>query len=215
MTVDTGLHPDRSGSSERSARTGLHAGRVVLGLLVAAVGIGWFLDEMGVLVPWHLYPALAVMLIGLALLLTLVRGRGRGLLIAMGVIALIAAGAVGIGAGRYSGPVGDTFVAPTVNEWPVNQRISAGTMTVDLARHPLPEAGTATFDVGAGRLVVTVPADDSRLDIDARITAGTVRVDGEKVADGVDVQWFQPGTAGALIPLHLQVGLGDIEVNHE
>jgi len=193
----------------------VHTGRLVLGILVAAAGIGWILDEMGVLVPWHLYPAAAVTLIGLALLFTLLGGRGRGLLIGMGVVALIAAGAVGISAGQYAGPVGDTFVAPAVHDWPVGERISAGTVTVDLTRHPLPEAGTATIEVGVGRIVVTLPADDSRLAIDARITAGTVWVDGEKVADGVDVQWSRPATAGARMPLHLQVGLGDIEVNRE
>lgn len=193
----------------------MHAGRLVLGILVVAAGIGWFLDEMGVLVPWRLHPAATVTLIGLALLFTLIGGRGCGLLIGMGVMALIAAGAVGIGAGQYAGPVGDTFVAPTVNEWPFSQRIGAGTVMIDLTRHPLPEAGTATIEVGAGRLVVTLPADDSRLAVDARITAGTVRVDGEKVADGVDVQWSRPATASARIPSKLQVGLGDIEVNHE
>lgn len=215
MTTDTGLHPERSLSSERSARRGVHAGRLVLGILVAAAGIGWLLDELGVLVPWHLYAASAVTLIGLALLVTLLAGRGRGLLIGMGVMALIVAGAVGIGAGQYAGPMGDTFVAPTVSEWPVSQRIGAGTVTVDLTRHPLPEAGTATIEVGAGRIVVTLPADDSRVQIDARIAAGTVRVDGEEVADGVDVQWSQLGMASARIPLTLRVGLGDIEVNHE
>lgn len=215
MDTDAEVWTQQSVPSPQPVRSGVQVGRVVLGVLVVAAGIGWLLDESGLSVPWSLYPAAALTLIGLGMLVTLVGGRGRGLLVWLGVVALIAAVGVGVGADRYSGPVGDLVLAPTVTEWPVAERVSAGTITVDLTSHPLPENGTATVEIGAGRLVVTVPADDSRLTIDARTTAGTVRVDGVKVADGVDVRWLRPAAGAATIALHLQVGLGDIEVNHE
>lgn len=206
----TSLPPDSS------ARREIHIGRVLLGILVGTAGVGWLLDEMGYSVPWSLFPAAALTVIGLSLLLTLIGGRGRGLLVWMGVVALIAATAVGVGADRYAGPVGDAVITPTVDEWPVARQLSAGTITLDLTRHPLPDTGTATVEVGAGRLIVTLPADDTRFDIDARTTAGSIRVDGVKATDGVDVRWHQPAQgAGAVIHLFLQVGLGDIEVNHE
>ena len=216
MTTAAAIQPDPPVRPGQSNRRDLHIGRVVLGALVGAAGIGWLLDEMGYSVPWNLYPAVGLAVIGLGLLVTLFVGRGRGLLIWLGVAALIAATAVGVGAERYSGPVGDLVVTPTPMQWPVEHQISAGTITLDLSRHLLPETGTATVEVGAGRLLVILPTNDARIHIDARTTAGTVRLDGADIADGVDVRWSKPAQATPpVIQLNLQVGLGDIEVKHE
>ncbi len=211
----TGLPPERPIRSGRISEGAVNVGRVVVGLLIGMIGVGWLLDGMGVSVPWHLFPSIAVVLIGVGLLITLIGGRGRRLLVGVGVIALLIAVGVGVGLNRYSGPVGNRVLAPAAADWPVAERVAAGTVTLDLTRHPLPESGTATVDVGAGKVVVLLPAADHRLSIDARTTAGTVRVDGEKASDGVDVRWTQPTATGAGVALQLQVGLGDIEVNHE
>jgi hypothetical protein len=189
--------------------------RIVVGLLIGAVGFGWLLDQAGVSVPWRMLPAAALVLIGLALIATLLGGRGRGALVSLGFILTAVAVAVGVGADRYAGPVGDLVLSPTVAEWPVQQHISAGTVTVDLTRHPLPEAGLLEVDVGAGKIIMVVP-EAAKLGIQASATAGTVTLDGVEVGDGLDVRWTQPSnTSSPSVELDLHVGLGDIEVNHE
>jgi hypothetical protein len=189
--------------------------RIVVGLLIGATGVGWLLDQAGVSVPWRMFPAAALVGIGVGLLATLLGGRGRGALIGLGIISTVVAVAVGVGADRYAGPVGDVMVAPTVAEWPVQQHISAGTVTVDLTRHPMPETGQLQVEVGAGQIILVLP-QDATAGINASATAGTVTVDGTNVGDGLDVRWSNPSrTPSASVELDLHVGLGDIEVNHE
>lgn len=188
--------------------------RIVIGLLLSAVGVGWLLDLGGVPVPWRMFPAGALVLIGGALLATLIGGRGRGMLIALGIVATLLGLAIGVGADRYQGPVGDHLVAPTSADWPVQEHISAGTLTVDLTRHPLPDTGRLEADVGAGRIVVLVPPERNP-SIKASVTAGSITVDGVKVDDGVDLQWSGPGERADAVELVLHAGLGDIEVRHE
>ena len=135
-------------------------------------------------------------------------------MIGVGVLALVTAVAVGVGADRYAGPVGDRTVAPATGDWPVNEQISAGNVTVDLARHPLPESGQLQVQVGAGKIIVRIP-DSARVGIDATATAGTITVDGVQTGNGIDLRWSQPAPATSHVALTLGIGLGDIEVNHE
>lgn len=197
-----------------TSTTGPRIDRLVIGLLLAAAGVGWLLDQSGIPVPWRMFPAAALVVVGLALLASLLGGSGRRTLIALGITALIVGVSVGVGVNQYGGPVGDRVVTPSMSQWPVNTQLSAGTLTVDLTRNPLPESGSLVAGVGAGRIVVLLPAD-SRPSIDARITAGTVSVDGVKVSDGIDVRWSTPNPLTTAVRLDLQVGLGDIEVSHD
>jgi hypothetical protein len=205
--------PTATGSPTRST-SGPRVDRIVIGLLIGAIGVGWLLDQAGVSVPWRMFPAATLILIGFALIATLFGGRGRGALVGLGIVSLVLAVVVGVGAARYAGPVGDRLVAPAVAEWPVQQHFSAGTVTVDLTRHPLPEAGRLQIDVGAGQIDLILPSD-STAGIDATATAGSITVDGVKVGNGVDLQWSKPSNASTPVELTLHVGLGDIEVSHE
>ena len=205
--------PTTTGTPTRSSND-LRVDQIVTGVLIGAVGVGWLLDQAGGSVPWRMFPAAALIFIGLALIATLLGGRGRGGLVGLGIISLILAVVVGVGADRYAGPVGDQLVAPAVGEWPVQQHISAGTVTVDLTRHPMPEVGQLQVDVGAGRIVLVLPHESSA-GIEATVTAGTVTVDGVKVRDGVDLRWSDQTNTSPFVVLTLHVGLGDIEVSHE
>jgi hypothetical protein len=212
--MSTNVDSDRVTELPRSSN-GPRVDRIVVGLLIGAIGVGWLLDQAGLSVQWRMLPAAALVLIGLALIATLLGGRGRGALVSLGFILTAVAVAVGVGADRYAGPVGDLVLSPTVAEWPVQQHISAGTVTVDLTRHPLPEAGLLEVDVGAGKIIMVVP-EAAKLGIQASATAGTVTLDGVEVGDGLDVRWTQPSnTSSPSVELDLHVGLGDIEVNHE
>ena len=212
------MSTDQQSSIATESRSGSPSGprvdRIVLGLVIGGIGVAWLLDQAGVSVPWQMFPAAVLILIGLALIATLFGGRGRGALVGLGIISIIIAVAVGVGANRYAGPVGDLTVAPAVAEWPVQQHISAGTVTVDLTRHPIPEAGQLQVDVGAGRINLLLPHGSTPA-IAATATAGTVTVDGVKVGDGVDLRWSQLSNTSSSVVLTLHVGLGDIEVSHE
>ena len=135
-------------------------------------------------------------------------------MIGVGVLALVTAVAVGVGADRYAGPVGDRTVAPATEGWPVNEQISPGTVTVDLTWHPLPESGQLQVRVGAGKIIVRIP-ETARVGIDATATAGTITVDGVQTGNGIDLYWSQPAPVTSSVALTLGIGLGDIEVNHE
>ena len=212
--MGTDLKSPTATEPQTRSSSGPRVDRIVIGLLIGAIGVGWLLDQAGVSVPWRMFAAAALIVIGLALLATLVGGRGRGGLVGLGIISLVLAVMVGVGADRYAGPVGDRLVAPAVAEWPVQQHISAGTVTVDLTRHPLPEAGRLQIDVGAGEIDLILPSG-STAGIEATATAGTITVDGVKVGDGVDLQWSKPSNTSSPVELTLHVGLGDIEVSHE
>lgn len=193
-------------------RPGVRMDRVVVGLLVGAAGLGWLLDEAGVSVAWRMYPAAALVLVGAALTISLLGGTGRTNLAVLGAVLLVVAVAVGIGVDRFAGPMGDSTVAPAADAWPVTVRRSAGTVKVDLERNPLPASGLADIQVGAGRIVLTVPAS-AGVRIEAQAIAGDIIVDGVKVTDGVDIDWSEPGTADAVV-VRLAVALGEIEVRH-
>jgi hypothetical protein len=212
--MSTNMDSPITTEARSQAASGPRMDRIVIGGMIGATGVGWLLDQAGVSVPWRMFPAAALILIGVALLATLLGGRGRGTLVAIGIIATVLAVAVGVGADRYAGPVGDLVVAPAVAEWPVAQHISAGTVTIDLTRHPIPQAGQLQVDVGAGRINLVLPHESSAA-IEATVTAGTLTVDGVKISDGVDLRWSHPTNSSPSVVLTLHVGLGDIEVSHE
>jgi hypothetical protein len=185
--------------------------RVVVGVLLVAVGVAWQLDASGVPVPWRMFPAAALVLVGLALLVSLWAGSGRSGLVALGAALLLVALATGVGVTRFTGPAGERVLAPTVAQWPGTTQMSAGTVTVDLTRHPLPPSGRLDVRVGAGRIVVVLPQSPPR--VDAAVVAGAITVDGVRVGDGLDVHWTEPTPAGE-VAVVLEVGTGEVEVRH-
>jgi hypothetical protein len=204
--------PDGTAHEGPTRPRGPHWGRVVFGLLVVAVGVASLLDGLGWSVPWRLAPAIALIVIGLALLVSLAGGTGRADLVVLGVIALVLAVGVGIGVDRYAGPVGDRTVLPARDGWPAPVQMAAGKVVVDLTGQP-PPAGTARVAVGAGEVVLRVPAGGP-VDVDVHVVAGIVLVDGLVTREGVDLQWSQGSAAPAPAGVVLDVGFGQVEVDH-
>ncbi|WP_214401432.1 cell wall-active antibiotics response protein [Pseudonocardia lacus] len=185
--------------------------RIVLGLLLLAVGVGWLLDDAGVAVPWRALPAAALIVIGVALLASLAGGTGRADLVVVGVLALLVASAVGVGADRYLGPPGERTIAPARDGWPAPVRMAAGEVVLDLVQGDLPPGG-AHVAVGAGTVVLRLPADEP-VRVDVRVVTGTVEVDGRTVREGFDLRWSQgpPTSAASAV---VDVGAGEVEVRH-
>lgn len=152
-TVDVGT-ADRS---TPPARRGPRLDRVAVGILLAGGGVGWLLDLTGVPVAWRMFPAVALMVVGLALAATVRLGHGQVPLIALGIALLAVAVAVGLDIDRYAGPVGERVLAPVSSALPVDTRIGVGSVSVDLTRGPLPTTGRSQVQVRVGTVVVHLP----------------------------------------------------------
>ena len=190
----------------------LRMNRVVFGLLAVSVGGLWLVDELGVDVPWRVVPPAALLLVGIALLVTIVVGEGRTSLIWLGVGLLVVSVALGVGAQRYAAPAGDISLAPAAEEWPVDTRLSVGNVQVDLTEHPLPDQGRLDLHLGAGNVTLVMP-NDAPVSIDVTLTAGSIIVDGVKAADGFDLTWSNENAADVVVTMG--VGAGQVEVRHE
>jgi len=187
-------------------------GRIVVGLLLVVGGTGSLLAGQGVAVPWHLLPSAGLVLIGLVLLLSLAGGSGRADVVVIGVVLLVVAIAVGTGVERFAGPVGDRTIGTAGFAGPT--RISAGTVTVDLTDAELPAAGRLAVAVGAGRVVLRLPAEPA-VRVHTTVVMGTVVADGVPVGQGVDLDWTAPDTASAPVAVEIGVGAGEVEVTRE
>jgi hypothetical protein len=209
--MSTALQPAPTASRPVRARRGPRWNRIVIGLLLAAGGIGWLLDIAGVRVPWHLAPAAALILIGVAMLASLAGGTGRVDLVVMGAVALVLAGAVGIGLHNYAGPIGDRTIVPARDGWPQPVRIAAGTVVLDLTQGPLP-AGGIDLALGAGEVDVLLPADQP-VRVDARVVAGVVVVDGQEIGQGMDLRWSEQATQTP-VTVVVDLGAGEVEIDH-
>ena len=191
---------------------------MVAGLLISAVGVGWLLTGLGFDVPWKLAAPISLVAVGLVLVVTVVaradggRNAGRSGLAWLGAALLVVSLALGVDAPRYAAPMGNVDIAPTASEWPVTVHRSTGNVEVDLTRHPLPDQGSLEIRLGAGNVDLAVPRDAS-VTIDARVTAGTIRVDGTTVDDGVDLRWSS-GSAGTPVVVTIDVAAGEVAIRH-
>lgn len=191
---------------------GPHWNRIVVGLLLVTGGTGLLLAGQGLPVPWHLLPAAGLVLVGLVLLLSLAGGSGRADVVVIGVVLLVAAIALGTGVERFAGPVGDRTVGTAGFAGPT--RVSAGTVTVDLTDADLPADGRLDVHVGAGRVVLLLPAEPA-VRVRTTVVMGTVVADGVPVGQGVDLDWTAPDTASVPVAVEIGVGAGDVEVTRE
>ena len=190
----------------------LRMNRVVLGLLALSVGVLWLVDEIGVDVPWRVVPPAALLVVGIALLVTIVVGEGRTALIWLGVGLLVVSVALGVGAHRYAAPAGDIALAPTAEEWPLESRQSVGNVRVDLTEHPLPHEGRMDLHLGAGNVTLVMP-NNAQIRVDVTVTAGNIIVDARKAADGFDLTWSNEKAADVVVTI--DVGAGQVEVRDE
>ena len=181
-------------------------GPLVLGTLLGWAGVAWLL---GVAVTTGL--AVALVIIGGGIVM-----GGSRLLI---VPALLIGGALGMAAVvdiPLSGPVGQQVWAPlSVADVDSPYELSVGEGTLDLSAIDLPAGERLTVDasVGIGQLVVLVPSDLA-LDVDTNVGLGDSQVlDIHREGVGLSTDQFdEQGAVGGTLVLHLQAGIGQIEV---
>ncbi len=187
---------------------------IALGALAAVDGRG------DVSVPSAAYPALALAVVGLGLVVGARYGRSR-LLIAVGLLLALATSAASA-ADRIDVPQGgdvNQVVRPAlVADIPARASFRTGTVTYDLSALDLASATSPTtmdIEIGAGEIVVVVPPDVD-VTVNAHVGVGEVELLG-RVDDGVGVDRSvsdvgPDGPGGGTIDLTLDAGVGNLEV---
>jgi len=196
---------------------GRSVGRIVAGLLILALGVGWLLEILGVDVPWDLVFPGVLIVIGAALLLVARRGTSQAALITVGIvltIVLLVGSAVDVPLG---GGVGARTVRPSsYAAIRASYRLGVGELTVDLsAVRDLPAIGgadakTVSARVGIGHLVVIVPTGGT-FAVVGRAGLGNVRVYGLE-SSGVDATREIAPPGSVVVSVNAAVGLGQVEV---
>jgi hypothetical protein len=208
--------PEPPPPPEASAAT-VRVGRVLLGVLVVLVGVGWLLEVLDVAdFAWDVILPAALIAIGGALLVSAGSATGHGGLIATGIVLttiLVIGSTLDF---PIQGGVGQRGYHPTSSgQVRSDYRLGVGELTLDLtnaADVASGATGRVRVRVGIGRLLVIVPAELSAR-VEARATIGNVQVFGEESSGLGAERVVEAGEAGApAYDLELSVGLGQVEV---
>jgi phage shock protein PspC (stress-responsive transcriptional regulator) len=191
---------------------------VTMSLVLVGLGTLKLIELAGADVVPSAYPALALTIIGLGLLVGTWRGRSRGL-IAMGIIAAVLTGAVS-GAETWDehgrNRVDLQLRPSTIAELPTSQDFGSGTVRYDLTG--IDFAGvdrSLDLSIGAGEIVVIVPPD---VDVTAKASMGIGQVDlfgqgrGGLPDDVTVTDLGGDGAGGGTLDLTLDAGVGHLEV---
>lgn len=193
-------------------------GRLVLGLLLVALGLGWLLSALGVALPWRTILSAALIGVGVVLVVSARWGAPGGLVgvgIALTLLLALGTSFDPIGRVPLAGGVGERVERPaSAAELAEAYELGTGSLTVDLRRFDLSEGTTeVTASVGVGELRVLVP-EQVTVEVKAEAGIGEVRAFSE-TRDGIGVELDQrfEGSAEAGVVLDLSVGIGQIEVD--
>ena len=196
----------------------------VLGALLVLGGVGWFLQQVG-LVHLSLTTTLSALLIvlGVGLVLTARRTGGAGLVVIGMVLTVVLASASAVDGRLLQRGVGERTYAPSAGESVRDgYQLGVGSLTLDLSDvSPEDLAGQEIrVQVGMGELVVLLPpAIEVAVDVRATARAGELDVleTGSSHEDGgtnlVDTHRDRDVPEGAeMLELDLEVGLGTVQV---
>jgi hypothetical protein len=185
----------------------------VLGALLILFGLGWLLEALDVTeFPWEVLLPAALILVGVALLVTARSPSGHGGLIATGVVLsvlLLFGSAVDFPIGGGAGE--RTYRPSTATTLRSEYRLGIGEITLDLTglEGAIPSGERTRVRLGIGQVLVIVP-DGMTVRVRASAGLGSVVLFGVEEG-GFDVeQELLPD--GAQLELELSVGLGEVEV---
>jgi hypothetical protein len=193
-----------------------HTGRIVGGIVLVVLGVGWLLDLLGVEFPWDVALPATLVAIGVALLVAAGRGGSHGALVTAGVVvtALVVLGS--IVDVPFRGGIGERAVAPTsIAAVEDEYRLAIGDLTVDLGGVDDFASSSSIRDievrVGIGHATVILPASAS-VRVVAHSGLGNVQLF-EQEASGFDVERSTVGGGELDAVITVSVGLGQVEVH--
>lgn len=204
-----------------TARRPVHTGRLLLGLVVAALGVLWLLEALDVAtIDWDLVLPIGVIVVGVALLAAGVAGRGSGGLIALGIVLTVLLLASAVVEIPFGAGVGDRSYRPAVLSEERAFDLAVGQLTVDLTAASWSPGGPATprvrAHVGVGQLVVLVPRRIPCVATHAKAGVGDVRVFGQdRSGFAADYRTDAVCSGVPQLQLDLSVGIGQIEVRRD
>ncbi len=191
-------------------------GSVVMGAILVVVGGLWLLDAVDVISLRAAVVLPAVLaVIGIALIFGSFEGPHSGLVL-LGMFLSIAVVLAAVAPdGLFRGGVGERrYTVTSVAELEPAYRLGMGDLRLDLRDLVLTGPATVKVSVGAGEMLIQLPAD-LPVFIDASVGAGQLDLLGE-TADGLSVSrtftssGFDAGGPG--LTLELEVAAGEIEV---
>lgn len=215
-TTRSRRHPRRQRGRGRDSADGQ-----VLGVLLVLGGVGWFLQQVGVL-ELSLTTTLSLLLItlGVGLVMTARRAGGAGLVIVGLVLVVVLASASTVDVGLLQKGIGERTFTPVAADDVLDEyQLGIGTMKLDLTEANPGDLLGRSIDVqiGMGELIVLLPpADEVAVVVRAKARAGEVDLFGTRVNDdGTNVtgRFHDPRVEGAApLELDLDVGLGTVQV---
>jgi phage shock protein PspC (stress-responsive transcriptional regulator) len=215
LPVPTGA--DRPSSSEPPTRPeGSHLGALTVSLLLVLGGLAWILGASGAWdVDLGVLTAIALAVVGAALVVSTWYGRARGL-IALGIPLVLLVGAFGVVDVPLRGGIGDPTHHPrTVSAIDRDYELAIGNLSVDLRDVDFSGARRhVRAQVGIGQLNVTVPSD-VRVVLDAHAGAGGITAFGRSAHEccPTDVHRVSPGAVGGgTLYLDADVGAGHVDI---
>ena len=205
--------PSVEPSSPEEVPERLNLGQTVAGAILVILGVAWLIEaaDWGH-VPWRGLLAVALMVVGVALMVGS-RSGSHGGLIAFGVVLSVImamSGAIEVLADiPLNAGIGEERHRPAA-EADDEYRWGIGSMTIDLRGATDLDGHTITASVAIGELIVIV-SDDVAISVAATSGIGEVRVLDEHSAGlGAEVEFTEEGD-GRLV-LHLEVAIGKVEV---
>lgn len=228
----------RRGPTKPGYERGRSTGRVLVGLILLAIGIGWLLEAADLIdFPSRIVLPVALILVGVALLAQ-ARRRHTGGLIAIGIILTVVLTLIPDTRVGFEGGVGERVETPlSSGELREEYRLGMGSFTLDLSEVEMPQGITnIEARVGMGELTVFAP-EGIDVVVEARTGAGDITVFGRRLAAGLganvddyrvestDESALDGGATGTdatdsefaqsrELRLDLRVGLGPIRVSH-
>lgn len=215
MTVDT-LQRQETESGPPPPRRMRDYGAWVIGVILVVFGTLWLLDVAGVLSlrAAVILPSLLAV-VGLALIFGAWDGPHAGLVV-FGVFLTVAVIAAAVSPpNAFRGGIGErNYAVGQQAELAPRYDVGLGDLRLDLRDLTLTQSAAVEVTVGAGEILVQLPAD-TPVTIDASVGAGDIDLLGE-TTDGVSVtrSYTSEGFdgAGAALTLDLNVAAGSIEV---
>jgi phage shock protein PspC (stress-responsive transcriptional regulator) len=207
-------HPPPSSSSPPKPRS--YLGAVTVSVLLVLSGVAWILDASGAWdVDLGVLAALALAIVGAALVVSTWYGRARGLL-ALGIPLVLVVGLFGVVDVPLRGGIGDPTHHPrTVGAIDRDYELAIGNLSVDLRDVAFSGARRhVRAQLVIGQLNVTVPTG-VRVVLDAHVGAGGVTAFGRSAHEccPTDVHRVSPGTVGGgTLYLDADVGAGHVDV---